>query len=248
MSRIRLILLSALAVCAVSAVASASALAASEYHICKSNKAGKYQTNKCNTLAGVKEFEFEKLVSPAKEKIEGTGGVTVLEGYLSGYRDAIECKKSGFKGEIESEGASGSEEVKLEECGDLLLIENHQAPKKTTCEVGNLYFSVKSQLVSGNGSGPEYEIKPASGGTVLLESEFTGASCTWVVPKRFKVEVKAANEGIVCAFPEYAVGKEEHEVSCSSTDDGSLSSFGKPLSFTNVEKVKLSSGVGWYVE
>jgi hypothetical protein len=246
MSRIRLILLSALAVCAVSAVASASALAASEYHICKSNKAGKYQTNKCNTLAGVKEFEFEKLVSPAIEEIKGTGGVAVFEGYVGGLRDAIECKKSGFKGGIESEGASGSEEVKLEECGDLLLIENHQAPKKSPCEVGHLYFSVKSQLVSGSGSGPEYEIKPASGGTLLLEAELTGVNC--VMQKHYRIEVSKEHSGIVCALPEYAVGKEEHEVSCSSTGDGSLSSHEKPLSFTNVEKVKLSSGVGWYVE
>jgi hypothetical protein len=248
MSRIRLILLSVLAVLAVSAVASASASAASEYFICKSKAGGKFENNKCNTkMTGVEEFEFQKIIAPAREAIEGTGGVAVLEGHVDGVRAAIECKKSGFKGEIASEGA-GTEEVKLEECGDLLLIANHQAPEKTTCKIENLEFSVKSQLVSGEGIGPEYEIKPANGGKVLLETELTGESCLAFNPKRFTVEVTKENEGIVCAFPEYAVGKEEHEVSCSSTGDRSLVSYGKPAIFTNIEKVKLSSGVGWYVE
>ena len=247
MSQIRLILLSALAMCAVSAVASASALAASEYHICKSNKAGKYQTDKCNTLAGVKEFEFEKLVSPAREKIEGTGGVALFEGHLDGFRVAIECKKSGLKGEIAAEGASDEEAFTLEECGNLLLVTNpHQAPTKSTCFVAALLVRVKSQLVSGEGIGPEYEIKPPERGSrLLLDAELSGANC--VMGKQFRIEVSKENSGIVCALPEYAVGKEEHEVSCSSTGDESLV-FGGKASFTNVEKVKLSSGAGWYVE
>jgi hypothetical protein len=249
MPRARSILLGALFVLAVSvgASASAAAAAASEYFICKSKTGGTYENSKCNTTGTTKAFEFEKLVSPAKEKIEGTFGVTKIEGEEAGLKVIFECTKGSFKGQIVSEGASeGTQELKLEECGSPFDVVNHIVEKLTSCTGHPISLSTRDQLVTGNGIGPEYAIKTFSG-LILGEVEDTGGSC--VLPKHLKVEVPTeASYGMICALPDYTEGKVEHEVSCSSKGDGNLKLAGNKASFTGVEKLKLSSGAAWYAE
>jgi hypothetical protein len=247
MPRARSILLSALFVLAVGAGASASAAAASEYFICKSKTGGTYENSKCNTTGATKAFEFEKLVSPATEKVEGTFGVTKIEGEEAGLKMIWECTKGSFNGKIVSEGASeGAQELKLEGCGSPFTVVNHILEKVTSCTVKPISFSTRDQLVTGNGIGPEYAIKTFSG-RILGEVEDTGAEC--VLPKHSTVEVPAeASYGMICALPDYTEGKVEHEVSCSSKGDGNLTLDGDKASFTGVEKLKLSSGAAWYAE
>jgi hypothetical protein len=229
---------------AVSAVASASAAAASEYFICKSKTGGKYENNKCNTTGATKGFEFEKLVSPATEKIEGTVGVTKIEGEDTGAKIILECTKGSFKGRIVTGGRSEeNQELKLEECGISDVI-NHLLEKLTVCTVHPISFSTRDQLGEVNGI-PEYEITTFSG-RILGEVEVTGALCAF--PKKIKVEVPAEGAAVICALPDYTEGKVEHEVSCSSKGDANLKLGGNKASFTGVEKLKLSSGAAWYAE
>ena len=64
MSRIRLIMLSLLAVFAISAVASASASAFNlQWEVCKNvgAKKGSFETNRCKAAGGENEFEWKKL-------------------------------------------------------------------------------------------------------------------------------------------------------------------------------------------
>jgi hypothetical protein len=235
-------------VLAVGAVASASAAAASEYFICKSKTGGTYENSKCNTTGATKAFEFEKLVSPAKETVEGTFGVTKIEGEVAGLKVIFECTKGSFKGQIVSEGLSeGTQELKLEGCGGSPFdVVNHIHETVTSCTGHPISFSTRTQLVTGNGIGPEYAIKTFSG-LILGEVEDTGASCT--LPKHLKVEVPTeASYGMICALPDYTEGKVEHEVSCSSKGDGNLKLAGNKASFTGVEKLKLSSDAAWYAE
>jgi hypothetical protein len=248
MPRARSILLSALFALTVSAVAWTSSAAASEYFICKSKAGGKYENNKCNTRkAGVEDFEFNKIVSPATEKVEGTFGVTKIEGEDAGLKIIVECTKGSFKGVIVTGGASeGAQELKLEGCESVFDVVAHIPEKLTSCTVQPISFSTRDQLVTGNGIGPEYEIKTFTG-RILGEVEVTGASC--VLPKKLIVEVPTeTSSGMICALPEYTEGKVEHQVSCSSKGDTNLKLAGNKASFTGVEKLKLNSGAAWYAE
>lgn len=99
MSRVKLIVLSALTVAMVSAVASASA------------SAFEYQVNEAAVVAA--------------QKIEGTSGVSLLESEILGVKVIIECKKDTTLGELLKEGKSVGE-IKFTECK---LFEITKSPK-----------------------------------------------------------------------------------------------------------------------
>jgi hypothetical protein len=151
MSRIRLILLCALALIAVGAATSSSASAST----------------------GTRYF-IEKTELTKPESIEATGGVATLEGEIGGAKAGLECSKSMLKGEIEGGGA-GKGEISLKECKGF-SIEHGEPTTLGGCTVKPIEFKYKSQLVAGPAGEPEIEVRPASG-TVFTESELTGSEC-----------------------------------------------------------------------
>ncbi len=83
MTRMRMIMLSLLAVFAVGAVASASASAASlEWEVCEkvgANK-GKFETHKCIAAGGTNEWEWKLLAAGEERKVVSEGGTFTLKG------------------------------------------------------------------------------------------------------------------------------------------------------------------------
>ena len=116
MSRLRLILLSVLAVFAVAGVASASASAV-EFQICKEAGAGhKYESEyQCEQEElGAGNWEWVGITEAVKA--EGISGPSLLSATVGGAKLMIECKKDSFAGTLESAGKSSKAVIKYEEC------------------------------------------------------------------------------------------------------------------------------------
>jgi hypothetical protein len=186
MSRVKLILLSLLAVVALSAVASASASAhVYEFYTCKEVAEGKFETKaKCEkSEPGKGKWEWTPIVEPLK--VEGTSGVSLLEGELASIRTELKCKKDKVSGELEKEGKDKGE-ITFEEC-KLYEVEvgekgEHKHNSHETleiCSAENIKFSFTSKLVRGEALGPE---------NWGPEIEFTGT-----LPSEVYVEIKLSS-------------------------------------------------------
>ena len=118
--RLRVMLVSLLAVFAVSAVASASASAAPEWYVCEEGTGAgtKFTEHKCTTVSGTGKWEWIKLVGTKKVKSKNKAGVSfVFEGEAGGVKVKITCKKVKDIGTI-TQGAPGkdTETAEFEEC------------------------------------------------------------------------------------------------------------------------------------
>jgi hypothetical protein len=233
-NRIRVLLVSMLAVFAVSAVASAAASAHT--------------------------YEYFVSGSPVTTAVKATGtsGASKLEGEVAGVKIIIECKKDTFTGEIEKEGKSKGE-ITFSECS-LFEDTSHVKTALTKCTVANITFKFTDKLVRGQGLGPETwgpedEFNSTGAEEVFVEIKITGSECALkgtYKAKQHEVSIKQGTEevkykGQVCALPEAGVGKVEHEIVCTSS--GSHLEFnGKPAYFFSTDTVKLESGASWAAE
>jgi len=237
-NQIRVLLVSLLAVFAVSAVASSPAFAAEEFFTCQSSATGKFTESKCETASPPEKFEW--LPITAAKKITGTSGNSKLEGTVAGLKLIIECKKdktTGTTNEIETAGKNKGK-ILFEECGHPSEILRGNRKELTACTVANIEFSFLSQLIAGKGAGPELEFKPSpSTSKLFVTIKITGCA----LPEENKVEVAAEGDGITCALPEAEVGLVVHEISCWSTGDTNLRFAGKAASFTSAEKVEIET-------
>ncbi len=263
-NRIRVLLVSLLAVLAVGAVTSSSASAAHGFWICK-EKAGvgeeppiKYDEHHCNTKEKelkLRKWEWKPVEGAEVFKVEGTSGVSKLESEVAGLKILIECKKDTFKGEIEAAGKNKGE-VTFSECS-LFEVTKYVKVALTACTVPNIVFKFTTQLVTGQGAGPatwgpedEFNSTEAEETFVTIKIEGTCALKGTYKAKQAEVEIKPAAQkfkGQVCAMPEAGVGKLEHEIVCTSS--GSHITFGgKPAYFTSTDLVKLENGWWWGAE
>jgi len=247
----RVLLVSLLAVFAVSAVASSSAFAAQEYFTCNAKAGGKYNTKLCNEKkAGVEEFELEKI--PAAGKFEVTSSNTIggykhpaiLEGQIGTLRVIVQCATVTDTGELEAAGASKGE-VKFTEC-EIFQVVNRIKDPLTVCTVQPITFNFKDQLIAGKGIGNEDEFKPAAGGTLFVEIELTGALCP--LPRLNKVEVTAAGLGVTAYIIEPNVSEETHVVVFTGTGSQNLRFATNKASFYAVIIIKSKNGHGWTAE
>lgn len=242
MSRIRLILLSLLAVFAVSAVASASASAhrfiGSEcFKPAIPNNANlKWSTQvKCEKAMpkmgeAMEPWEAEPLAVPAK--VEGMSGKSVLKSEVMGVKVFITCEEDTFTGELEAAGASKGE-VTFTKCAVL----NEKGKQISSCTVKQpIEFKFKDQLVGALGA-VEDEFSPAVAGTPFVTITIEGSPCALAGP----YEVKGTQK---CELPEAGVLKEKHEIVC--TEAGSSLKLGvEKATFESTETVKLKSGKNW---
>jgi len=105
-NRIRVLLVSLLAVFAVSAVASSSASAALKWETCEKVAAGtgKFTNGKCTTEGAPNEFEWDKLEAGESEPLTSSGGTFKLE--ASGV--TVTCTAVADKGELKG-GSPGTD-------------------------------------------------------------------------------------------------------------------------------------------
>ena len=221
MSRTKSFLVLLLTVGAVSAVAASSA-SAFVVEECANVGAGNgtYKDSHCNTLGGVKEFEW---VPIANETLTlGESGLTTLKTKISGLEIDAACTKSKSTGHIRSNGL-GVGETNLEGCQ---LYETKSGT--LICAIPNIVTRTHGELV-GSLATPEGKATPAAG------EDFTTVSlagCPKTFPK--SVEIKGL---IICQLPEATVGKEEHEGSCTEADKG--------LTLGKEEAFLIGKGEGW---
>lgn len=229
MTKVRLITLGMLAVFAVSAVVSGSA------------SAHRFITNKCvpwtnatiawetlkkceeqNPAGGdaTKNWQHEE---QTKAAVEGTSGVSKLEGEIAKTPVTIECKKDKFKGTLLTGGLSEGE-VTFEECS---------IPGQGTCVVPNIKFKFKDKLIAG----PEDEFEPETG-TLFVEIKVE------VCALKGSYEVKGTQK---CKLPEGEVFKIEHQIECTPAGS-SLTLGGKAAKFTSNEHLHEVSGREWAAE
>jgi hypothetical protein len=255
-NRIRVLLVSLLAVFAVSAVASGSASAAHGYWVCREGGTEKYTEHLCKTKSETGKWSYLPVELTEKYKVKGTSGVSKLESEVLGAKIIIECKKDTLTGEIEKEGKSTGE-ITFSECS---LFENKAYIKTalTACTVPNIVFKYTDKLVTGQGPGPETwgpedEFNSTGAEETFVEIKLEGASCALkgtYKAKQAEVEILPAKQkfkGQICQLPEAGIGLVKHEVSCSSS--GSHLTFAsKPAYFFSTEQVELENGWTWGAE
>jgi|ERR1700733_11052983 len=234
MSRIRFILLSAVAVVVMSAFASATA-SAHRYVECLKAEAGKgtYEESKCEKAKAGGEWEKFEI---ADVKFTGTGGISKLKSSLLKAEIVITCNKAAYAGELEIAGA-GKGEVTLEECS----IGNGKEPF-SNCEVPNIKFSLVGALVENAKSEIEEEFKPTSGTTFVD------------LAIRNKGEKACAEKGTfpvkgtqMCEFSSGKIFNVTHEIACKPA--GSHLSFdGEVATFESDRSIGTASNDAWAVE
>lgn len=152
MLRIRLVLLSLLATCAVGAIASTSA---SAHAFFVENK----------EVAGTETVE-----------IEGTNALLKQgQSTIAGTKIAQECEEAVISGVLEKEG-KGTGEIKTGKC-TLYEIKNGNRVSLPSCTISTPTFKLKEALITSPGGVVETEFKPASG-TLFFEIVISGSLCT----------------------------------------------------------------------
>jgi hypothetical protein len=213
MTRIRLILLSMVAMLALSAAASATASAAVET---------RYFVEGDTELA-------------ASESIAGTVGTAELVSTLANDKIAIVCTKNTLSNAtVETVGKSKGE-IKYEECGELKQIKGGTLTTVTNCKVTIPPFKFIDLLVAGPGGTVEDEFKPETG-TTFVEIEIGGTGCNAIFKGKF-----LASGSYVASLPKGELGEVGHLIDFTST--GSKVTFNKELaSYTNSVSNVLFSG------
>lgn len=238
-NRIRVLLVSLLAVFAVGAVAAGSA-SAHAYFVCKEAGTEKYTEHECKTKSETGKWSWTEVTGTETFETKSESGPTTLEGKLAGVRVIIECKKDEDTGIIAKEGKSSDEVITYKECS-LAQVVKHKREALASCKVGTegtiKTAALKNTLINGKGIGPEIEFEPESG-TTFAEIAVTGCS----LESTNKVTGKQ-----ICQLPEATVGKVKHEVVCSPTG-GELKFGGEPASYYGTETVSLTNGWGWAAE
>jgi hypothetical protein len=229
--------LSTLAVVAIGAISAASASASRQsFSICREGGTEKYENHLCGKTAEAGKWSFAPVEKAEKYALEGTGGVSKLEGLLGGTKVVIECQKDKATGEVESEGKTKNLVIAYEEC-KLFTIAKH-VKAATTCIVSNITTNkLTGLLVEGIDDGPEDELAPAEGTTLakVKVAECALESMENVTGKQ------------TCSIPEATTGLVEHELICSPSG-GALEFAKKPASYYGTMSTKLTNGSAWGTE
>lgn len=240
-SRIRIMLLSLLAVFAISAVAAASA-SAHEFLVCQETGTEKYTEHLCSTKNETGKWSFAAIAAGKSFEVEGTSGVSKLEGTIGGQKVIIECSTDVTKVTLEPAGATKGT-ITFSGCKIFSVTKGKKTLLKCVVNsVGEAAEKIKltflDVLVTGKGGGPEDEFKPAVAEKPFVEIETSGAECALVA--------KTAVTGTtICQLPEAEVGLVEHEIECSPSGS-SLKLGATAAGFFSAAKVKIvGTGAGW---
>lgn len=241
LSRLRVILLSLLAVFAITAVASSSA-SAHEFLVCQEAGTEKYTEHLCSAKSETGKWSFAAIAAGKSFEVEGTSGVSKLEGTIGGQKVIIECSTDVTKVTLEPAGATKGT-ITFSGCKIFSVTKGKKTLLK--CVVNSVAEAAEKikltfldVLVTGKGGGPEDEFKPAVAEKPFVEIETSGAECALVA--------KTAVTGTtICQLPEAEVGLVEHEIACSPSGS-SLKLGATAAGFFSAAKVKIvGTGAGW---
>jgi|SRR5271166_461666 len=227
MSRIRLVLLSMLAVLALGAAASASASAQRFFGpTCSKEDAGseppvKYDTIACNSKTKPlpeREFQFKEIASGTK--VKGTSTVSTLSATISGSTLTIECETDKFKGTLGTKGASSGTTIEYKKC-------KVTGAFASTCTVpGTLTTNTLKDQLSSSGR-IEDTFEPETTGGTFIEIPVTGGSCS-----------------IEHTYP--IKGKQTCEVDSTNAEAETLAATHKLICKTSGSALKLGSNAATY--
>ncbi len=223
MTRIKLILLSMLAVLGLTAVISATASA---------------------SVVETRFFTEAGTELAASETITGAVGTAELVTTIAGDKVAIVCTKNSLvSGSVETVGKSKGE-IKYEECGELKQTKGGTLTTVANCKITVPAFKFIDLLVAGPGGTVEDEFKPETPPT-FVEIEINGTGCNAVFKGKFKAEGT-----YVASIPKGEDGEATHLLDFTST--GSKTTFGpakEPASYINSVTIELSGtkkGQKWW--
>lgn len=203
MSRIRLVVLSLVAVLAVSAAASASALAAETFGgvQCQPYPEGKWKDPQCTEKGPPNEYETMEITN---SEVKGEGETAILKSEISTTKIYIDCQKTTFAGRIEKGGKSKSE-IKYEKC---VLYEESTGKPISTCTVPTITANVADEIVGGKGHF-EDRFTPEKG-EEFTKIKIEGASCTL----KGTFEVKGSQR---CELPDAEARQKKHAIRCKES-------------------------------
>jgi hypothetical protein len=151
-SRVKVLMLSLLAVFAVGAVASASA-SALLWWVCLAKANGKYETNKCNSEGAKKEYEKQLLPLGVQLKITSKGGTQLLK--VAAIPLEISCKTVKDEGWIENNTAASNgidQATKIEYLECVVLHHSTCKVKSPGLPVGKITLkNIPTKLVTNSG-------------------------------------------------------------------------------------------------
>jgi hypothetical protein len=242
MARLKSVLFCLVALAAVGAIASASALAAGHEYVeekCEENAAGtltKYTTQvKCEKKEspGSGAWQHIELASSEVEGESPAGETAELAGTIASAKIVVGCAKTKIAagtGFVEREGKSKAT-IEYSECS---LYSGTTGKKFPLCTVPNITAKVKDLLL---GSPVEDTFEPETG-TTFAEIEVKGAECTEKITKE---PVTGTQE---CELPEAGEFKVLHIIHCLAT--GSTLKFdGSTATYSGLISIKLHSAVPW---
>ncbi len=212
MTRIKLILLSMVAVLGISAMASASASALETRYMVGANE-----------VKGTEKIEAEGTVGPAQ-----------LTSVILGEKIVIECTNNKLTGAtLEAEGKSKGE-ILFNKCA-VSVITGGKREAQPKCVIKEITFKFTDLLIDGPGGVIEDEFKPSTGEnfvTIVIENVSEKEVCTL----KGSYETTGSYDA---AAPEGELSATEHELLFTST--GSKVKLHKePASFTNRTLLRLA--------
>ncbi len=235
MSRIKLILLSMLALVAISALASASASATVPLFLtCLNVGSGKGQWEDAACSKAKTGGGWETSAVTTALEISGTGGVAKLKSELLGAEILITCTKNTIVSavsDLEAEGKSKGE-VTFEECKV-----GNSKETFVNCEVPNIKFKFTDQLILVG-----TEVKDEFKGVEKEGTQFVEISIKNKEEKACTQKGKFPVTGTqIALLPEPTVFKHLHLLDFS-TADSSLTFNTKPATFEGSDEIYLLSG------
>ncbi len=232
MSRIKLVLLSMVAMFGVSAVGAASA-SAHFFAACETRgvNEGQWSDSECSKAGGSANHTTKELAS---EFIEGESSETAEIGWtIASTRVTIGCGKtrvSEEEGSVEKGGKSKAT-ILYSKCA---LYETSTGKENTKCEVPNITVKVKGEL---EGSPLTIKFGPETG-SVLTELTIKGAICVEKI-------ANAPMEGSMkCELPKAGAFTSLHSIICTAVGSNLTIDHGKASLKWSLSS-KLRSAKGW---
>jgi hypothetical protein len=209
--KLRILTLSALAVCAVG-VAFSTAASAHEFLVCQEGGSEKFESSLCAKVGGGEKWSYLAIASGKSFQTEGKITATKLESTIGSAKVIISCEDripTFSKITLEPKGEDKTV-LTLEKC-TIATVSKGKAETNSNCTVstegeaaGTIKLSIPSLLVNGKGGGPEDELNLTTSKAEIL---IKGAACT--LKGSYPLEGSS-----VCSISEAEVGLLEHELQC----------------------------------
>jgi hypothetical protein len=205
MPRIRLVLIGLAVVLAVSALASATASASTEFVgaqcLPRADGHGHWKDSKCSEPGTNVPYETDEITN---SPVEGEGVTAVLKVEIGTTKIYIDCQKTAFTGRLEK-GNKSSATLTYKECK---LYEEATGKSVPSCTVEDITASVVGKIIGSKGA-LEEEFTPKEN-EEFTKIKISGASC--VLKGTF--EIKGSQK---CGLPDAESQLVTHTIECKES-------------------------------